>query len=120
MFKQILIALVFCLFIFNGVKAQTENEKPLRIISKPFPSYTNKARENNISGWIAVKVIFQSDGKIGDVTYFDESSQEKNLTRYGLAKEAIRVAKKIKFKPQIKDGQPITVTKVIRYNFTVY
>lgn len=121
MFRKSSIAMLFCFFAFSGlVKAQTENDKGVRILSKPMPSYTNAAREYNISGWVRVSVTFQADGKIGDVLYFDESSQEKNLTRYGLVKETIRVAKKIKFKPQIKDGQPITVTKVLSYSFTIY
>jgi outer membrane biosynthesis protein TonB len=121
MFKRILFTFAFCLFIFlNGVEAQTENDKPLKIMSKPHPSYTFAAREYNISGWVQVKVTFQANGKIGEVIYFDESSQEKNLTRYGLVKETIRAAKKIKFNPATKDGQPITVTKVVQYSFRVF
>jgi len=120
MFRKILVALFFCCFVFLGTaKAQTEREKGVKILSKPMPSYTNAAREYNVSGWVQVTVTFQSDGKIGEVVYFDESSEKKYLTRYGLVKEAIRAAKKIKFKPQTKDGQPITVTKVITYTFTI-
>ena len=121
MFRKISVALIFCFFVFlSTAKAQTENDIEIKILSKPRPSYTNAAREYNVSGWVRVTVTFQSDGKIGEVVYFDESSKKKDLTRYGLVKEAIRAAKKIKFKPQIKDGQPITVTKIIAYSFTIY
>ncbi len=121
MIKRVLIALVFCIFVLLGtVKAQTTGDREVKITSKPIPSYTNAARGYNVSGWVQLTVTFQADGKIGEVVYFDESSQEKNLTRYGLVKEAVKAAKKIKFKPQIKDGQPVTITKVISYSFTIY
>lgn len=95
MFRKYQLPPSFVFFVFLGtVKAQTENDKEVKILSKPIPSYTDAARQYNVSGWVQVTVTFQSDGKIGEVVYFNESSKKKDLTRYGLVEEAIRAAKK--------------------------
>jgi len=38
----------------------------------------------------------------------------------GLTEQAIAAARQIKFVPATRDGQPITVTKIIEYNFSIY
>ena len=121
MFGKKLVTVVFSFFVFIGVsQAQTEGEKGVKILSKPRVSYTDEARKNNVSGWVQVKVTFQADGKIGEVIYFKESSEKKELTRDGLVRNTVEAAKKIKFEPATKNGQPVTVTKILSYSFNIY
>ena len=121
MFGKILAALFFCFFVFFATaKSQTENDKNVKILFRPDVSYTEEARKNNVSGWVQVKVTFRSDGKIGEVVYFKESSEKKELTRDGLVNQAIRAAEGIKFEPATKSGQPITVKRIVQYYFSIY
>lgn len=89
------------------------DDRPLRIRSKPRPGYTSEARKNNVSGKVILKVTFMSNGSIGTV------STVKGLPG-GLTERAIEAARKIKFSPPIRKGQPYTVNKTVQYNFTIY
>jgi len=121
MLKRISILLIFCFFgFFETTKAQIEEGQNVKILSKPGAGYTDKARQRKVSGRVRLKVTFKADGEIGEVVYIGESSKKKKLTRDGLVAQAIEAARKIKFEPAIKDGQPITVTKLVEYSFTLY
>ncbi|MDQ6787891.1 MAG: energy transducer TonB [Acidobacteriota bacterium] len=100
---------------------QTEQTlQEARILSKPRAIYTDSARKKGISGTVRLRVVFLASGEIGDITFVSETSKKGKLTKYGLVEQAIEAAKKIKFTPQIKNGKPITVTKLIEYNFLLY
>lgn len=87
--------------------------EPLRIISKPRAKYTDIARENDVEGAVRLRVTFLKIGEIGAV------SPVTGLP-YGLTEMAIAAAKQIRFTPQKADGNPITVTKLVEYSFSVY
>jgi TonB family protein len=94
------------------------NDKPLitsqmRIISKPRPNYTDKARQNQIQGKIQLRVTFLATGEIGSVSPLSSLPD-------GLTEQAIIAAQNIKFEPATEDGRLMTVTKLIEYNFTIY
>ena len=95
----------------------TENSnlkrEPFQIFSKPLPIYTDAARQNNVQGTVTLKITFLKNGQIGDILPIT------NLPD-GLTEQAIAAAKQIKFKPMIRNGNPITITKTIQYNFTIY
>jgi TonB family protein len=119
MFKPVSILLTLCLLGLGAiVKAQTETDKPLRIVSKPRANYTDAARMNNIQGTVMVRVTFLADGTIGKVT--DVPQNHENLRKYGLVKASIEAAKKVKFEPLVKNGKPIQVIKILTYTFTLY
>ncbi|HEX8249033.1 MAG TPA: energy transducer TonB [Pyrinomonadaceae bacterium] len=119
MFKHISILLFLCFIGFcTTVKAQTQTDKPLKILSKPRPSYTDEARKNNIQGTVQVAVTFLSDGTIGKVG--DVRQNNVNLRKYGLVNASIEAARKVKFEPAVKNGKPIRVTKILTYSFTLY
>ncbi len=85
----------------------------LRILSKPRPGYTDEARQQNVRGTVILRVTFQANGSIGSV------STMKGLP-YGLTEKAIAAARQIRFTPQLQSGQPVTVNKVVHFNFTIY
>jgi TonB family protein len=85
----------------------------LFILSKPRPSYTEAARENNVQGTVRLRVTFQADGTIGTV-------EAVNSLPYGLTEQAKAAARQIQFKPKEVNGKPITVTKFVEYGFAIY
>lgn len=120
MFRHVSILFLLCLFGFCAapVWAQTQADKPPRILSRPRPAYTDEARKDNIQGVVLVKVTFEADGNIGKVT--DVSENAENLRKSGLVNAAIEAAKKIKFEPAMKNGKPAKVTQIMQYRFTLY
>lgn len=89
------------------------NTTPLKILSKPRASYTDKARQAGISGTITLAVLFAADGRISQIIVLEGLG-------YGLDKEAVEAARQIKFTPLIKDGKPVSVVKQVQYSFTIY
>ncbi len=85
----------------------------LLIRSKPRPSYTDLARQNNIQGTVLLKVYFKANGIIGKITPI------KTLP-FGLTEQAIVAARKIQFDPAMKKGKTITVHKILEFTFTIY
>lgn len=85
----------------------------IQITSKPRPKYTDAARQNQVQGKVMLRVTFLASGQIGKIYSIT------NLP-FGLTEEAIAVAKLIKFKPQKRNKKPVTITKTVEYNFTLY
>jgi protein TonB len=87
--------------------------KAMQLISKPQPRYTEEARKNNFQGSVTLRVTFNANGTIGSVAAV-------NRLPYGLTEEAIAAARRIQFKPAMRNGQPIAESKRIQYSFTIY
>jgi len=87
--------------------------RKLQILSKPSPQYTNEARQNATEGVVRLRIIFTASGQIGSVISLSELPD-------GLTEQAIAAAEQIKFEPAIRNGVPISVTKIVEYNFSIY
>ena len=85
----------------------------LKIISKPRASYTDQARQNNISGTIKLKILFSADGTIPYIAVL-------NGLGGGLNEQAIRAARQVTFTPRMRDGKPVDTVLTIMYSFTIY
>lgn len=85
----------------------------LSIISKPRPGYTDPARQNQVQGTVILKVTFLASGQIGNI------STVKGLPN-GLTEQAIAAARRITFKPKMKNGIPIASIRNVEYSFTIY
>jgi TonB family protein len=91
--------------------SQTKVSKALKIKSKPASSSQGCSQE---SGRVRLRVTFDKSAKVTDVEIvkpsgcdiFDESS--------------VKAAKKIKFEPQLNDGEAVTVSKLVEYNYHRY
>lgn len=92
---------------------QIPETKPLNIISKPRPKYTDFARFYEITGNIRTRVTFRSDGTIGSVTPVTKLP-------FGLTNSAVDAAKQMRFEPYSVKGKPMSITKVVVFNFTIY
>ena len=117
---------LFCLlFLFGSAKAQTsdpsnanqkdeeiyyqtsEVDERVKVTSKSYPSSGRNCREN--SGRIFMRVYFHKSGKVSDVKVIKPSSCDS------FNEEAIRVAKGFKFKPAVKDKQPVSQVASVEF-----
>lgn len=86
---------------------------PLKILSKPRPIYTDAARQGGITGTVKMAVLFSASGTIDYVL-------PMSGLKFGLTQQAYKAAHSIKFEPQLKDGKPISVVKIVEYVFSLY
>jgi len=75
--------------------------------------YTEEARDNVIHGTVALSVVFRSNGSISDVKVVSGLP-------YGLSESAIGAARKVRFEPGLKDGQPVSVRGILEFAFHMY
>lgn len=123
--KNVIFTIVFFILAIISIVAPAaaqadsgERSSSPKITSRPRAAYTDEARANNVSGIVSVKVTFLADGKIGEVVDVEENAED--LRKYGLVKQTILAAGKIKFEPATKDDRPVTVIKIMKYAFTIY
>ncbi|HEX4948354.1 MAG TPA: TonB family protein [Blastocatellia bacterium] len=97
----------------NGVEIfdATYNLQP-RILSKQRAAYTEEARTQGIRGSVMLNIVFGADGKIYNIQVVRGLPQ-------GLTESAIEAAKKIKFRPAIKNGTPVNVRMQVVYEFNL-
>lgn len=86
---------------------------PLKVTVKSAPSYTNSARQAGVRGTIQVAVLFGASGKVEHVMLLKRLGS-------GLDENAMRAAYRIGFEPQMKDGKPISVVRIVEYGFEIY
>lgn len=89
------------------------NQTPLKILSKPRVAYTDKAREAGVSGKIRLLVEFAESGAVSRVLVL-------NTLGFGLDEETVRAAEEIKFEPEMQNGKPVSVVKIIEYSFSIH
>jgi TonB family protein len=86
---------------------------PLKITYKQKAQYTDRARSAGVQGTITIAVLFAADGRIANTLLL------KRLG-YGLDENALRAAKAMRFEPQVKDGKPMSVVRLVTYSFNIY
>ena len=84
-----------------------------RLLSKPQPRYTEKARSNQVTGTVILMATFTADGKVTNIRVIEGLPD-------GLDECAIEAAKQIKFVPAQKNGIPISKEVRLEYNFNLY
>ncbi|HEX3187301.1 MAG TPA: tetratricopeptide repeat protein [Pyrinomonadaceae bacterium] len=95
--------------VITGREATTR----ARLISKPEPTYTQKARDEQIDGTIVLRCVFASDATVKYILIVQALPS-------GLTERAIEAAKKIKFIPATRDGKPASMWMQLEYNFNLY
>jgi TonB family protein len=88
-------------------------EQRARLLSKPEPHYTEEARRNQVTGTVALRVIFASSGEVVQI-------RAVRTLPFGLTERAIAAAREIKFVPATKGGRPVSVSMQLEYNFNLY
>jgi TonB family protein len=84
--------------------------KPVEILAKPQPAYTEAARQLGIEGEVALRIQFGADGKLKVL------SVVKGLG-HGLDENAAIAATQIQFRPAMRAGQPVEQVAVLRVQF---
>ncbi|PYS93042.1 MAG: hypothetical protein DMF64_06460 [Acidobacteria bacterium] len=83
------------------------------ITSKPEPTFTQEARQNNTQGEIVLRMVLAADGKVKYILVLKGLSD-------GLTERAIAAARQITFIPAMKDGHPVSQFVTVSYNFNIY
>ena|SRR5437660_1372368 len=92
--------------IFKG----SEVTKKARVTKRPEPGYTAAAEDNRVEGKVVIRCVFASNGQVMHIHVI------KGLPD-GLTERAVEAAEKIRFKPAIKDGHPVSMWMELQYNF---
>jgi TonB family protein len=82
------------------------------IKSKPAPDYTDSARKFVVDGMVKLRLVLSSHGQVTNIYVI-------KAMPHGLTERAIEAARRIKFDPATKNGQPVSQWITIEYNFIV-
>jgi len=95
--------------VFNG----REVTQKARVLEKPEPTYTESARKFGVTGRVVLRAVFS---KNAEVTNLHVASK----LPHGLTERAMAAARAIRFVPEMKDGQPVSMWMELQYNFNLY
>jgi periplasmic protein TonB len=91
--------------------ARAVDSKPIAL-NEPRPLYTEEARKNKIQGNVRARILVGSDGSV----------KQCRLTTHlpdGLDEQAIAAAYKLRFRPAIKDGRPVSFWVNVEIGFNL-
>jgi periplasmic protein TonB len=83
---------------------------PSRILYSPDPQYTDAAKKARVKGTVVLSIVVGTDGCARDI----------KVTRklgYGLDETSVEAMRRWKFKPFLKDGNPVAVPMTVEINF---
>jgi TonB family protein len=83
------------------------------ILYKENAKYTDIARKNLLQGTVVLSVIFTADGRITGIKVIRALPD-------GLTYRSFEAARKIRFQPAKKDGQPVDVRANLEFTFNLY
>jgi TonB family protein len=90
--------------------AVVSTTKPVEILFKPKPAYTDQARSKKIEGEVLLRVVFTASGEV------KVERVEKGLG-YGLDESAEAAARQIRFHPAMQEGQPVDSIAIVHIVF---
>src|SRR5215217_5633372 len=88
-------------------------DRKIKLVTKPEPSYTEAARQSQITGTVILKTVFSANGSVVNI-------EVKQSLPQGLTEQSIEAAKRIKFIPAVKDGKFVPMSLQLEYNFNLY
>jgi TonB family protein len=109
--------LAVTLTVSNGVLAsninnfQQKEDTKLKITNKPKPKPSTCQESSAV---VLLKVTFDKSATITNAEIARTSGCDD------LDSNSLEAARAIEFKPQTKNGEPITVTKTVEYSYTKY
>jgi TonB family protein len=92
---------------------QFKNMTPPHIVSQPDPEFSKEARQYRFQGTVVVKLLIDKEGK----------PKEIRITHplgLGQDEKAVEAIRKWKFKPAVKDGNPVEAFAAIEVKFRLY
>jgi TonB family protein len=94
------------------IAAVTSRTKPVQILSKPKPKYTEEARAKQIEGDVLLQVLFRSSGAV-------EVERVVRGLGYGLDESAQAAAREIRFEPALQEGHPVDSSAIVHITFAL-
>lgn len=92
---------------------ENRNYQPVYIES---PKYPRKAQSKNIEGYAIIKLVVTNVGSVREPVLIKEYPES-----WGFGKAAMKVAKKLKYVPRVKDGKAVEVRDIYyKYIFKMY
>ena len=91
----------------------SEVTQKIRVLHKPEPTYTEGARKYAVRGTVVLRAIFSKDGEVTKVDVIRKLP-------HGMTQAVMRATRGIRFSPAMKDGQPVSQTVELQYNFNLY
>ena len=85
-------------------------DRPVEIVSKPTPEYTDEARSARIEGTVSLELEFTAAGDVRVLRVV------RGLG-HGLDEAAQRAALRIRFKPAQSDGRPVDSRATVHITF---
>jgi TonB family protein len=82
----------------------------VEILEKPKPDYSDEARRLRIEGDVVLRVTFEASGAIVVHGVLEGLG-------HGLDEAAMVAARRIKFKPARRNGEPVDLTAILRVVF---
>jgi len=84
--------------------------RPVEIVAKPKPEYTEEGRRNRIEGVVLLEVVFTVSGEVRVLRVL------RGLG-YGLDEAAIEAARQIRYKPAMEERRPVDERAVLHVVF---
>jgi hypothetical protein len=98
----------------NALPAESDpKDKKLLIIATPAPSYSPRARENNVEGIVIAKVTFSADGTVSKIAVVKSLPGD-------LVRQVVFSALRWKFLPREVGGEPVAMTRLVEFYFDIY
>jgi TonB family protein len=91
---------------------QLQTDRKARLISRVEPEYTADAREKKIEGTVVLTFTIDHEG-------LPQNVQVKKPLYPSLDQSAIEAARKMRFEPAMKNGQPASVVISVEYVFAI-
>ena len=91
-------------------RARARPSTSVKILAKPRPKYTPEARKLHIEGEVRLEVLFAASGEI-------EVLKVAQGLGHGLDENAIEAAKRIRFEPALRNGEPVDLVATVRIRF---
>jgi TonB family protein len=92
--------------VFGG----TEVQKRARLLDPPAAAYPDQARAAKAKGEVRLRLVLAGDGTVKNIF-------PMKPLKYGLTEAAIEAARQIKFKPAVRNGQPVSQFATLSYEF---
>jgi TonB family protein len=92
--------------------AAVSNSRPVEILFKPKPEYTDEARSKKIEGEVLLQVTFAASGEV-------RVERVVQGLGYGLDSTAETAARQIRFRPAQQEGQPVDSNAIVHITFAL-
>jgi TonB family protein len=92
--------------------AAVSNSRPVEILFKPKPEYTDEARSKKIEGEVLLQVTFTAAGEV-------RVERVIQGLGYGLDSAAQAAARQIRFRPAQQEGQPVDAKAIVHITFAM-